>query len=233
MIGIGAYYLLIGLTAVSVTGFLRDNPALAGEAAQAGFTGLGSIPGFAATLFAILAMPVAGFTTVRMTTFLAAETDRRLALLVSRPVTRTRLLGAEVAVTATAAVLLVSGAGLLTWAGVTAMGGDLALSAALHGVWNVLPIVLLSLGVAIAAVGWAPRLTGLLSGLPAVGGFLLLVIAESIAAPAWVRDVSPFAHLAPVPLTGPNLTATAIMTAIAVALAGAGVAGYRHRDLHS
>ncbi|GLY06543.1 hypothetical protein [Actinoplanes sp. NBRC 101535] len=233
MIGIGAYYLLIGLTAVSVTGFLRENPALAGEAAQAGFTGLGSIPGFAATLFAILAMPVAGFTTIRMTAFLAAETDRRLALLASRPVTRIRLLGAEIAVTATAAALLVTGAGLLTWAGVTAMGGDLTLSAALHGAWNVLPIVLLSLGVAVFAVGWAPRLTGLLSGLPTVGGFLLLVTAESIAAPAWGRDLSPFAHLAPVPLTGPNVTATTIMIAVAVALAVAGMAGYRHRDLHS
>jgi ABC-2 type transport system permease protein len=233
MIGIGAYYLLIGLTAVSVTDFLRGNPALAGEAAQAGFTGLGSIPGFTATLFAILAMPVAGFTTVRMTGYLAAELDRRMIMLISRPVTRNRLLGAEIAVTAAAAAALVTGAGLLTWTGVAAMGGELALTAAMHGAWNVLPIVLLSLGAAVFAVGWAPRWTGVLGGLPGIGGFLLLVVAESIAAPHWVRDLSPFAHLAPVPLTGPDVTASAIMLATGTALAVAGLAGYRRRDLRS
>ncbi|MEU4422295.1 hypothetical protein AB0F81_16845 [Actinoplanes sp. NPDC024001] len=233
MIGIGAYYLLIGLTAVSVTGFLRDNPAMAGQAAQAGFDALGSIAGFAASLFALLALPAGVFTAVRMGDLIAAETGRRLTLLVSGPVTRIRLLGAEIAVTAVAAAILVTGAGLLTWAGVTVMGGELAIGAALRGVWNVLPIVLLSLGVAVFAVGWVPRLTGLLGTLPAVGGFLLLVIAESVAAPSWVRDLSPFAHLAPVPLTGPDMTASTIMLASAAALTAAGLVGYRHRDLHS
>ncbi|BEL06183.1 ABC transporter permease [Actinoplanes sichuanensis] len=233
MIGIGAYYLLIGLTAVSVTDFLRDNPALAGEAAQAGFVGLGSITGFAATLFAILALPVAGFTTVRTTAFLAAEADRRLTLMTSGPFSRIRLLGAETAVTAAAATVLVTGAGLLTWTGVTVMGGRLALTAALRGTWNVLPIVLLSLGAAVFAAGWAPRWAGLVGALPGVGGFLLLVLAESIGAPSWVRDISPFAHLAPVPLTGADMTATAVMLGTTAVLITIGAGGYRRRDLRS
>ncbi|MEV4703183.1 hypothetical protein [Actinoplanes sp. NPDC049316] len=233
MLGVGAYYLLIGLTAVSITDFLNDNPALAGEAAQAGFDGLGSIAGFAATLFAILALPAGGFTAVRMSAFTGAETDRRLTLLASQPVTRLRLIAAETAVTAAAAAVLVTGAGLLTWAGVTAAGGEFGVAAALRGVWNVLPIVLLSLGAAVFGVGWAPRWTGLIGSLPGVGGFLLLVLAESVAAPGWVHDVSPFAHLAPVPLTGPDPAASAAMLAAAVVLAVAGVGGYRRRDLRS
>ncbi|BBH67920.1 hypothetical protein ACTI_46050 [Actinoplanes sp. OR16] len=230
MIGIGAYYLLIGLTAVSVTGFLHDNPALAGEASQAGFEGLGSITGFAATLFAILALPVGGFTAVRISAFVAAETDGRLTLLASRPVTRARLIGAEAVATGVAAVVLLIGAGLATWIGVTTMDGDLPVDAALRGTGNVLPIALLSLGAAVFAAGWAPRWTGLVGSLPAIGGFLLLVVAESVAAPAWVRDISPFDHLAPVPLTGPDLTASAAMLAAAAVLGVAGVAGYRRRD---
>lgn len=233
MLGIGAYYLLIGLTAVSVTDFLRDNPAMAGEASQAGFDGLGSIGGFAATLFAILAMPIGGFVTVRMTAFVAAESDRRLTLLASQPLTRLRLIGAEIAVTAAAAAVLASGAGLATWFGVTAIGGELAVTDALRGTWNVLPIVLLSLGAAVFAVGWAPRWTGLLGGLPTVGGFLLLVTAESIAAPVWVRDISPFAHLAPVPLAEAGLADSAVMLALATFLTGFGIAAYRRRDLLS
>ncbi|MEW2428794.1 hypothetical protein AB0877_12330 [Micromonospora sp. NPDC047644] len=233
LIGIGAYYLLIGLTAVSVTEFLRDNPALAEGASQAGFDGLGSISGFTATLFAILAMPVGGFATVRMAAFVTAETDRRLTLLASQPITRTRLIGTELAVTAVAAAVLVTGAGLATWLGVTAIGGELAAGAALRGTWNILPLVLLSLGAAVFAVGWIPRWTMLLGGLPTTGGFLVLVVADSVAAPDWVRDISPFAHLAPVPFTEASLMAPAVMLAIATLLTVLGVAGYHRRDLRS
>ncbi|WP_433131332.1 hypothetical protein ACQPWW_10055 [Micromonospora sp. CA-240977] len=81
---------------------------------QVAFEGLGSVAGFAATLFAILAMPLGGFVTVRMTAFVAAESDRRLTLFASQPITRLRLIGAEIAVTAAAATVLVTGAGLAT-----------------------------------------------------------------------------------------------------------------------
>ncbi|MEU8664023.1 hypothetical protein [Actinoplanes philippinensis] len=212
-LGIGAYFLLIGLTAVSVTEFLAGNPAMAGQAAEAGFAGLGSVTGFAATLFALLAMPVSGFVAVRLGAFVAAESDRRLVLLTAQPISRARLLAAEIAATTAAAVTLVTVAGLATWSGVAAIGGDLPLTAALQGVWNTLPVAALSLGVSVLATGWAPRRAGTVGALPAVGGFLLLVIAESVGAPSWVREISPYAHLAPVPLTGADWTATAVMLA--------------------
>ncbi|GAA4955444.1 ABC transporter permease [Actinoplanes utahensis] len=232
-IGVGAYYLLIGLTAVSITGFLAGNPALADGAAEAGFAEVGSVAGLTATLFAILAMPAGGFIAVRMGAFVTAETDRLLVTLAAGPVSRTRLIGAEITATTGAAVTLVTAAGLATWAGVTVTGGDLSLAGALSGVWNILPIVLLSLGAAVFAAGWAPRLVSLIGGLPATGGFLLLVIADSVAAPGGVRDLSPFAHLAPVPLSEPAWTASTVMLVAAAALTVVGVAGYRRRDLGS
>jgi ABC-2 type transport system permease protein len=232
-IGIGAYYLLIGLTAVSVTGFLADNPALANEAAKAGFADMGSIAGVTATLFAILAMPAGGFVAVRMGAFVAAETDRRLMMSAAGPISRVRLIGAEIAATAGAVAVLVTAAGSATWAGVAVTGGDFSLVEALTGVWNVLPIVGLSLGAAVFVTGWAPRWVGVVAGLPTTGGFLLLVIAESIAAPGWVRDLSPFAHLAPVPLLGADGTASTVMLGIAAVLVVAGLAGYQRRDLRS
>ncbi|WP_327041275.1 hypothetical protein OG400_29150 [Micromonospora ureilytica] len=230
-LGIGAYYLLIGFTTASVTEFLTDNPALAEEAARAGFTALGAVEGFAATLFALLALPVGGFTAVRVSAFVAAENSRILTLLTAQPVTRTRLLAAEITATAAGAIALVSVAGFAVWAGITATGGDLSLLAALSGAWNTLPIVLLSLGAAILAAGWAPRAAAFAGSLPATGGFLLLVIADSVGAPGWVRGLSPFAHLAPVPLTAVNWTSTLIMITLGVALGVAGVMGYRRRDL--
>lgn len=230
-LGIGAYYLLIGLTAVSVTDFLAGHPALAGQAARAGFADLGRVAGFAATLFALLGMPVGGFVAVRIGAFVAAETDRRLVPLAAQPLSRRRLLAAEAAATTGAAAALATVAGVATWCGVRAVGGDLALTAALRGVANTLPVVLLGAGAAILATGWAPRWAVPLGTLPPIGGFLLLVLAESVAAPGWVRGLSPYAHLAPVPLTGANWAATTVMLGVAAVLTALGAVGYRRRDL--
>jgi hypothetical protein len=125
--------------------------------------------------------------------------------LAAQPLSRLRLFGAEITTTTAAAAALVTLAGLATWAGVTAIGGDYSLAAAFAGVWNTLPIMLLSVGAAGFATGWLPRWVGAVGGIPATGGFLLLVIADSIGAPAWIRGISPFAHLTPVPLTRPRL----------------------------
>jgi ABC-2 type transport system permease protein len=65
------------------------------------------------------------------------------------------------------------------------------------------------------------------------GGFLLLVIADSVSAPGWVRDLSPYAHLVPAPLADTDWTTTTVMLGIAAMLTVAGLAGYQRRDLRS
>lgn len=229
--GIGAYFLLIGVLAKSMTDFLADNPRFADLAAQAGFGGLGSVNGYAAALFALLAIPVGAFAAVRLATFAADEANRRLTLLSAQPLTRIRLLTVEAAATLVGAVALVTVAGLATWAGAAAVGADLSLTAALSGTYNVLPIVLLCLAAAVLAVGWAPRAVAAIGALPAAGGFLLQVIAETTGAPGWVSNLSPFTHLAAVPDVVANWPAAAVMTAVAATTAIIGVSAYRQRDL--
>ncbi|GAA0813573.1 hypothetical protein [Spirilliplanes yamanashiensis] len=228
--GVGAYFLLIGLVARSMADFLAANPQFTAMAAQAGFT-LGTVEGYAATLFALLAVPVGVFVAGRVGALAADEAARRLTLPLAAPVTRTRLLAADVAAATGAALVLVSVAGAAMWAGSALVGAGLGLGDALAGTWNVVPVVLLCLGAAVLALGWAPRAVAAAGAVPAVGGFLWLVVADSVGAPAWVGDVSPFAHLAAVPVTGPDWPAAAVMTGLAAAGVAAGLAGYRRRDL--
>jgi ABC-2 type transport system permease protein len=230
-LGIGAYFLLIGLLPVSMTDFLAANPRFAEIAAQAGFAGLSRVEGYAASLFALLAIPVGAFAAVRIGTFAAAEADRRLTLLAGQPLTRRRLAGAETVATLGGAAVLTTVAGVATWAGTVVVGADLPLGAALAGVWNTLPVALLCLGAAVAALGWLPRWTGAIGVLPGAGGFLLHVTANSAGLPAWVDNLSPFAHLATVPQAGVNWPATAVMTGVAGLLVLAGLIGYDRRDL--
>ncbi len=57
------------------------------------------------------------------------------------------------------------------------------------------------------------------------------VLADSTGAPEWIADLSPFAHLAPVPGTTPDWGAIATFLAIGAVLVGLGLLGYHRRDL--
>ncbi len=214
-----------------MTDFLTDNPRSAELAAQAGFAGLGTVQGYTATLFALLAVPAGAFVAVRLAALAADENNRRLTLLYAQPLARTTLLTGEIAAALGGVVVVTTVAGLATWSGTEAVGAGLGLLAALSGAWNVLPIALLCLGAGVLALGWAPRAVAAIGALPAAGGFLLHVIADSSGLPAWVGRLSPFAHLAAVPGTPVNWHAAFLMTAMATLAAAAGGVGYRRRDL--
>ncbi|MBW0094173.1 polyketide antibiotic transporter [Pseudonocardia sp. KRD-184] len=229
--GIGAFFLLIGSVSRSMTDFLDANPVFADLAGQAGFAELGSVQGYAATLFALLAVPAGAFAAVRTGALGSAETGRRLDLLLAGPVTRTRLLAGHVAVTAAAAVVLTVVAGVALWVGAAAVGSPLGFGESLAGALNTLPVTALGLGAAVAALGLAPGAVVPIGLLPGAGGFLLTVVADSVGAPPWVVGVSPFAHLAAVPAVGPDLGGAAVMTVVAAALVVAGAVGYGRRDV--
>ncbi|RLK25709.1 ABC-2 type transport system permease protein [Micromonospora sp. M71_S20] len=229
--GVGAYFLLIGVLTVSLTDFLGDNPRFADLAARAGFAGLDSARGYAATLFALLAVPVGAFAAVRVAAFAAAETDGRLTLLNAGMVPRARLLSAEVGTTAVGAAVLVTVAGAATWLGAVVVGADLPLGAAFAGTWNVLPVALLNLGVAVLVLGRTPHGVAVVGMVPAAGGFLLKVIADSTGAASWVSWLSPYTHLADVPQATPDWPATAVMVGLAGAALAVGTFGYRRRDV--
>ncbi|WP_189945562.1 polyketide antibiotic transporter [Streptomyces roseolus] len=229
--GIGVYYLLIGVLAVSMTAFLAANPRFAELAAQAGFGGLVTVEGYVATLFALLAVPVGAFAAVRLAGLAQEETSRRLTLLLAQPVTRVRVLAAEVAAAVGGAFVLTTVAGLATWAGARTVGAGLGLLAALSGAWNVLPVVFLCLGIGALALAWVPRAVAFAGCVPAAGGFLLKVFADTWGWPTWIGQVSPFTHLTALPDVPVGRDAAMVMTTIGVLAVVVGAAGYRRRDL--
>ncbi|MCO1661129.1 polyketide antibiotic transporter [Pseudonocardia sp. S2-4] len=229
-VGIGAFFLLIGLIAESMTRFLLDNPQFADLARQAGFE-LDAVQGYAATLFALLAVPLGGFTATRIAALAHAETTRRLDLLLGAPITRLRLLAVEAGTAAGGALALTATAGVAVWAGTSLTGAPLGLGAASAGAANTLPITALGLAFALLALGWAPRAVVAVGMVPAAGGFLLTVLADSVDAPAWVAALSPFTHLAPVPAAPPDVPAAVAMSVVAVGVAVLAALGYQRRDI--
>jgi ABC-2 type transport system permease protein len=107
----------------------------------------------------------------------------------------------------------------------------LGLGEALRGALSVVPVALLCLGAALLALGWLPSAVLAIGVLPAVGGFLLLVFAQSFGWPSWVADLSPFSHLAAVPAEPLDVGGAVGMLLVAALLGVAGIAGYARRDL--
>lgn len=229
--GLGAYFLLIGLLAVSVSEFLTDNPRFTELATEAGFTELGTVEGYVASLFTLLSIPVGVYAASRVAADAADEGERRFATLFALPVSRLRWARTEAAVLMLGCASLATTAGVAAWAGTQLVGADLGLGAALAGVLNVLPVAALCLGAALFALGWAPRAVLPLGALPAVGGYLLLVLAESFGWPDWVSRLSPYAHVANVPAAPPDWSGGLGIVSVALLLAVAGAAGYARRDL--
>ena len=229
--GAAAYFLLIGLLATSMTAFLRDNPAFADLAAQAGFAQLGSVTGYVSALYSLLAVALGAFAASRVAATAADETAGRLTLLYSRPVGRARWAATEATAIAVAAVVLAAAAALAAWAGTAWVDAGLGLGQALAGALAVLPVGLLCLGAALAALGFAPSAVLAIGVTPAVGGYLLLVFADTFGWPGAVRWLSPFAHLNAVPAEPWNASGALGMLAVAALLALAGCRRYAHRDL--
>jgi ABC-2 type transport system permease protein len=229
--GLGAYFMLIGLLARSLTDFLVANPRFAELAAQAGFDGLTTVQGYAAALFALLAVPLGVFAASRLSVDAADEAQGRLAAVFSRPLSRSRWSLVHLAVLVVFLVALAAAAAVATVAGTALVGANLQMSEALAGTLNVVPVAALCLGAAQLAMGWMPRAVLAVGATPAAGGFLLTVLAQTFGWPDWLGQLSPFAHLAAVPATSPNWTSAAGMMGIAAVFAGFGIAGFVRRDL--
>jgi ABC-2 type transport system permease protein len=230
-LGLAAYFLLIGLLATSMVEFLRENPVFAELAEQAGIVQLGSVEGYVASLFSLLAVPVGAFAAGRIAAAAHDESAGRLALLLSLPVARIRWAAIEAGAVAVGCVVLAAVAGLATWAGTAWVGARLDPGDAVWGAISVVPVALLCLGGALAALGWAPQAVLPLGVLPAAGGYLLLVFADTFRWPEWVRGLSPFSHVAFVPAEPMDVAGALGQLGVAGVLAVVGLVGYARRDL--
>ena len=229
-IAIAAFYLLIGALLASVLEFFRTNPHIAELAATAGIDRLDSVNVFAAPLFSLLPVPAGLYAVVRLATMVADEKAGRWTLLFAQPISRARLISAEIAVTVGGVLALHCTAAVAMWVGAKLTGAPLVFTDALAGAVNPVPVALLAAGAAALGVGWLPSATAAIGALPIVGGFLVNAVMQTTKAPMWIGNLSPWAHIAAVPEAAPNWTATCIFVLISTILTALGVCGYVRRD---
>jgi len=161
----------------------------------------------------------------------AEESSLRAEPVLATGVPRLAWAGAHVLVAVLGSTAMLATAGLAAGVGYAAQTGDAGQVPRVLGAALVqLPAAWVLTGVVVALFGLAPRLVTLAWGALVV---VLLVgeLGPLFRAPGWVLDLSPFTHLPHLP--GGQLSAAPLLwlTVVAVALAVAGFAGLRRRDV--
>lgn len=159
------------------------------------------------------------------------EATMRLDNVLTRAVTRRGWLLARLSITVLGvtglAVSLAIGAAL----GATWGGADIAFAEFTTVGMNAIPVALCFLGATALAFATAPRATSAL-GFGMVGStFVWQIVGSAINAPQWSLDLTPFAHVAPVPARGVNIGAALVLTAIGVIGALVAVELFVRRDI--
>lgn len=134
-----------------------------------------------------------------------------------------------VAIVGTALLIVVggAGAGLSHGAQIHDMGRGLGV---LGGALAQVPAACVLTGIVVLAFGFAPRLIA--AGWVALVAFVLLgEFGPVFGFDQWVMDLSPFTHVPKIPGTGWTVWPLIALTAVAVLLVGAGLAGFRRRDV--
>lgn len=231
LISLAAYACLAGGLVKTVTDYVAKDPTYRDSLAALGVDPAEAARGFVAVMSGLLGLLFVLYAAWRVGVARAEETATRLDLILVRPIRRWRWLGGHVALTMLAAGLLAGGSGAAIWIGGVLGGAGVTLADAVAATVNLLPVVALFTGIAVAALGVAPRLT---VGLPvgaAVLSYVLGLLGPALRWPIWVINLSPFSHLALVPAEPFAVTPVAVMVALGVTATVVGVAAFSRRDL--
>jgi ABC-2 type transport system permease protein len=131
-------------------------------------------------------------------------------------------------------VLILAMAGLVSGATYGAITGDVAGQATrvLGAAMVQVPAVWVLTGTAMALYGLAPSRTGLSWGV-LVLSLILGQLGQILQFPQWTLNLSPFSHIPLFPAEDLEVLPLGILVAISAVLVGAGLAGFRRRDVAS
>ena len=161
----------------------------------------------------------------------AEEKAGRTEHLLSRAVSRGRLMGNHLvlAVLVALAMQLLSVVGL--WSASSAvMDEPIALGTMLGASMVYMPAILIMLGVAVMLIGFWPE-RGVLSWLYLGYSFFTVYLGGLLQFPEWMPKLTPFGHVPNVPIADPSLLGTLLMLGLAALLFVGGFHGFGRRDL--
>jgi ABC-2 type transport system permease protein len=181
--------------------------------------------------FRILALITAGFAIQSALRIRSEETSTHAELVLATPVSRLRFAASHLTIALGGTLVILLLAGLAFGVADAAVTGDAdAIWKSCVGACAFAPAVWLLVGLAMAAIGLAPRASALPWVILAVC-FVIGMFGQLLDLPTWVRDVSPFQHVPQYPATDLDVLPLLALAVIAGGLITLGLAGLRRRDI--
>lgn len=232
MIGWGAVIVLFGLIDGLFTQAMLDAADQMPPLLKDVFGTGGLEEGYLAFLASFSGYVTAAYVVFAVQALVTEEARGRAEIILATPTSRAAWAGSHFAVVALGSALILFVTGLVTGVAVGAVTGTW--SAVPDSIWahlNMVPAVLVVVGVSATVFGWAPRLLAVV-GWALVGVIIFVgVFAALIDFPQWLRDLSPFSHPAQMPVEDVALLPLLWLTLLGLAGVVVGLVGLRRRQV--
>jgi putative exporter of polyketide antibiotics len=224
---LAAFLISITKTIVDALGS-SDIPVLRAYFARAGISAYADFVGV--IWFSTLLLLISLFVVAQVNGWAADDTDGRLEMILSAPVSRARIVIERIAAVVVACAIVVAVSSLAVYQTATSTGISLPIDRVVFASVAVLPVVYAFAGIGHALVGWRPRVAVVVLGAVAVVGYFAQQFTPLFQWPDWVNNISLYA-LYGTPLSKDDRSGLA--TLIAIGLAGTAVAliAMRRRDV--
>lgn len=220
--------LLFGSVVESMTDLLDD----AGGATADLLRGTG-VDALLSMLVSMIALITTVFALQSAVSLRADEASGLIEPQLAGALSRTRWAGQRLVLPVLGSGVLLLLGGALLGAGYGAEVGDTAgesgrLALAALAYW---PAVLVFVGVAVALLGWLPRLAVPLTWGVLAATYFSVLLGDALGLPAWLLDVLPFSATPYLPLEPVSWTPLVALTLVAAVLTWAGLARFARRDV--
>jgi len=230
LVSVGAFALIVGVISKSISS-AGISPQLQREFAKLGEGSIVTPHGYIGFAFIFFVLVLSLFSCSQIAAARHEESEQRLETLMALPLGRLGWLTGRLALAVGGAIALALAAALLAWAGAATQNVAPSLPRMLEAGANCLPTALLFLGIAVLAYAVVPRAAaGIAYGLVTVA-FLWQLVGSLLGVPKWLVDITPFAHVASVPVQSFRAGAAAVMVAVGLVTVAAALPAFRHRDL--
>lgn len=189
------------------------------------------LAGYLGVMAVFMAVFVAVYAILAVQGLRLEETKGRAEPLLATPLSRTAWLGTNLAVIVLGVVAISIGVGAATGLGAAAATGEV------DHVWeltvaqlNLMPPVVVALGVATLLFGLAPRAVAA-SWVVVVYGLLVSIFGELLDLPQVAVNLDPFSHVPQMPLDEFTLAPVLTLTVFAAALVAVGLSAFRRREI--
>ncbi|PYZ97684.1 ABC transporter permease [Alteribacter lacisalsi] len=194
-------------------------------------SGLSLTEQYLTMLMAVIAMICTIPPLMMMLKLKGEERKERIGHLLTRVVSRTRVMGSYFVLAILTSIVMLFLAMFGLWSAAAGVMDDpLAFGVVFEAAMVYLPAVWIMIGAAVLLIGVFPKLTGLIWAYLAYT-FLVVYLGELLQFPEWLKNMSPFGHVPQLPVDEMNFAALALLTGIAAVLIITGFTGYNRRDV--